>query len=165
MKHTHNQEIHTDFDSNLETIASSAIRSISPNTEHVHAWYTAQKPIRHTKSVRSKIYIPVFGSVFAGMCAFIMILSTQNTQNQQFASLSSNTTPEIMSFSALNVNEIAQKEAVPTNIAASRMIVTPEQAQPTILTELDSTLLATNRGSSDTFLQETDVETLNTLFE
>ena len=151
MKHTYNQEIYTDFDSNLETIASSAIRSISPNAEHVHTWYTTRKPVHYTKSVRSKIYIPVFGSVFAGMCAFIMILSTQNSHTSQLAKLDLVDTVEIASFSEVSIEKTA--------------IILPNESDQNVLSRLDSKLLATNRGSMETFLQETNIETLNTLFE
>lgn len=81
MKYNHDKPNSTDHA--LITAVTSAFRSINPSYETTHAWY---KQKNHSKSivspvlgrVRSKYYIPLFGSAFASTLALVMILTSQN---------------------------------------------------------------------------------------
>lgn len=82
MKYKPEQQNNTDHA--LTSAVFSAFRTINPSYETTLAWY---KEKNHTHlnvspvldNVRSKYYIPLFGSAFASAFALIMILTSQNS--------------------------------------------------------------------------------------
>ncbi len=153
MKYNH-QEPQT-RDSALIVAVTSAFRSINPSYTNTHAWYTKQAPVIATpssspRSVKSRYYLPIFGSVFASALALVMILTSQNNHlpTGTVALKTTSNAPEVRSFS------------VSSDVA-------PEAEERRLLAKIDAQSKATSRTQADeSFTESLNVETsLQDLFE
>lgn len=154
-QHNYNQ---IETKSILETDVSSALRSIDPSYENANSWYTSQKPVLRNKKSKSYFTVPLFGSVFATVIAFVMIFSTDSS-NQNTVAMQDGI--EIASF-AMNTNTLTPREigTVSTDVNARR-----QEPAERILSKIDQSILASSRVQTETFTaMETD-ESLNVLFE
>lgn len=79
----YNNEKQNNPDHALINAVTSAFRSISPSYSKAHAWYEKRNDLKPKISpvpvkIRSRYYIPLFGSVFASALALVMILTSNN---------------------------------------------------------------------------------------
>lgn len=130
---------------------TSAFRSIDPSYTKTHAWYTKQSPTgvpSHVfQPIKSKYYLPIFGSVFASALALIMILTSQNTPLPTGTVAFKNIPPTNPEISTLS-----------TPSDSTRAIQIKEERQ--LLAKIDAQSKATSRTQADeSFTQSLNVET------
>lgn len=141
----------------LITAVTSAFRSINPSYGNAHTWYTRRNILKTSSArpVRSKYYIPLFGSVFASALALIMIITSQNSPlpTGDVALSKSALNPEMRTVSTFSDNTI---EAVPT-----------QTKEKQILAKIDAQSRSTPRTQAEeSFTASLNVETsLQDLFQ
>ena len=157
MKYNH-QEPQTK-DHALIVAVISAFRPINPSYTDAHTWYTkhalaSAKPSPLARSVKSKYYMPLFGSVFASALALVMILTSQNNPlptGTVALKTAPSANPELATFSSLSSD--------------ARSVEVKEDRQ--ILAKIDAQSKATSRTQADeSFTESLNVETsLQDLFQ
>jgi hypothetical protein len=135
----------------LITAVISTFRSIAPSYHRAHTWYI-QKNLSTSHispvKVRSKYYIPLFGSVFASALAFVMILTSQN-----------NIIPtENIAFNARNTENTLENNVVATFSNISTKTTSEKTVKKQVLAKIDEQSKAISRTQAD----ESFTESLNT---
>lgn len=161
MKYKHEKPNNPDHA--LTTAVISAFRSINPSYDSAHTWYTHRQPAKArtpllSKPIKSKYYVPLFGSVFASALALVMILTSQNN-------------PLPTGNVAFNTNstETLSKEArIVSTFSTNTTEITPTVTnKKQVLAKIDAQSQSTSRTQADeSFTDSLNVETsLQDLFE
>lgn len=142
----------------LITAVTSAFRSINPPYNNAHTWYTRRNTLKvhPARPIKSKYYIPLFGSVFASALALIMIITSQNS--------SLPTTGDV----ALNKSALSPEMRTVSTFSNNTTEVVPTQTkEKQILAKIDAQSRSTPRTQAEeSFTASLNVETsLQDLFQ
>lgn len=140
----------------LTVAVISAFRSIHPSYTEAHKWYTNKnKDISPIVPVKSRYYIPLFGSVFASALALVMLITSQNTlipPNNELA----------VGFKA----EIGENQPNSARLMSLNSSIEEKKVEKPLLAKIDEQVQTTSRTQDEVFTESLNVETsLNSLFE
>lgn len=156
MNKTH-EKLHN-HEKTLITDVISSFRSINSPYNSAHTWYASQLKVSpFSRPTKSTYYIPIFGSVFASALAFIMIITSQNSQ----APLESTT------FQLKTSSIASEKQEVATFSMVSSELSLQKTEEKQVLAKIDAQTKVISRTQADeSFTESLDVETsLKDLFE
>lgn len=146
----------------LITEVTSAFRSINPSYNSAYNWYTEKNFVKSSVSqihrpLKSKYYIPIFGSVFASALAFVMIITSQNNQ----------TPVANMAFQTKIMPATQDIHEISTFSSLSSETPTQKIDEKHVLAKIDAQTKAVSRTQADeSFTESLNVETsLKDLFE
>ena len=153
--------LHIEEKTALELGITSSFRAIAPSYEGAHSWYMSQKPTVRHNSVRSRFYIPVFGSAFAAVCAFVMIISLQD--NAMISQQTDKNAIESNVFTASPATQDLEKRST-SNTQLSKNTTSKVTESP-ILSKIDKSINASSRSKEETFVALDSSDALTSLFE